>query len=368
MDIAEHPFFENVDESQKDELIKLAQIESYPTETMIFEQGSLTDGFYLVLEGEVAFLKKIPGAEFRAVGYSSEGSSFGEIGLFTGDPRAVRAESRGEVVIAKIAGPAFVDFIKNAPGRIDNILESVVRHLNETTRHYMEDMLKQEKMAVVGTMVNTIIHDFKNPFCLISLASQLLMQLHDDEKTQKLCTNIEDQIQRMVGMAEELNGFSKGHHDLHVSQVDLHGLIERFKELNFPFFQDEKVKIEFDVPNLEIEGEENKLIRVLQNLVGNALDAFEDRGGAINVTGEMEGDNTLLLKVSDNGNGIPEEIRHHFFEAFVTFGKSKGTGLGSAIVKSIVEAHGGSISFQTENGKGTTFFVRLPIRQAVPHA
>jgi len=164
-------------------------------------------------------------------------------------------------------------------------------------------------------------------------------------------------------MAEELNGFSKGHHDLKVTQVDLHGLFERFKELNFPFFQDENVKIEIEVPNLEIEGEENKLIRVLQNLVGNALDAFEDRGGVIKVTGELENDDTLLLIVADNGNGIPEEIQHHFFEAFVTFGKSKGTGLGSAIVKSIVEAHGGSIEFETETGKGTKFFVRLPIRQ-----
>jgi len=68
----------------------------------------------------------------------------------------------------------------------------------------------------------------------------------------------------------------------------------------------------------------------------------------------------MEIKVSDNGPGIPEEIRATVFDPFVTQGKKQGTGLGMAIVRSAVEAHDGTISFETEDGRGTTFIIRLP--------
>jgi signal transduction histidine kinase len=68
-----------------------------------------------------------------------------------------------------------------------------------------------------------------------------------------------------------------------------------------------------------------------------------------------------VLHVSDNGPGIPEELRDTLFDAFVTHGKKKGVGLGLAIAKSIVEAHSGTITFDTSMGQGTTFHVRLPV-------
>jgi signal transduction histidine kinase len=69
------------------------------------------------------------------------------------------------------------------------------------------------------------------------------------------------------------------------------------------------------------------------------------------------------IVISDNGKGIPEQIRNTLFEPFVTFGKTRGTGLGTAIVKSIVEAHHGRIRFETVTDKGTSFFITLPKTQ-----
>ena len=68
----------------------------------------------------------------------------------------------------------------------------------------------------------------------------------------------------------------------------------------------------------------------------------------------------MLISAIDNGPGIPESIRATLFEPFVTHGKSDGTGLGMAIVKKIIDAHGGTITFDTEEGKGTSFNVHLP--------
>ncbi len=363
MELSEHPFFNQVDNEQVDVLVSAAKIEHYPPDTIIFEQGSASEGLDLVLEGEVAFCKLMADGKSRVVGYSKEGTFFGEIGLFTGQPRALRAESRGKVVIANIRREALLGFFKRTDGPFDSILQSIISHLNETTRHYMDDMLRQEKLSMVGTMMNTIIHDFKNPFCLISLGAQLMAQMHTDERSQKLCRNIDAQITRMVDMAEELNAFSRGDQNLQIAPINLHQMIDRFEELNFPFFQNLKISVDISLPDIEIEGEENKLLRILQNLVGNAIDAFGEDSGKINITGEVKDDDMLHLTIADNGNGIPEEIRARFFEPFVTYGKSKGTGLGSAIVKSVVEAHGGKIHFETENGKGTSFFISLPLKQ-----
>lgn len=365
MDLREHPFFSTVDGEQIAALEQSTHVQDFASDSVIFEEGSPSDALFLLLEGEVAFCKQVPGGQFRAISYARPGEYFGEIGLFTGQPRALRAEARGAVKLAVVPRDALLTFIKGTPGPMDHILQSIINHLHATTRHYITDMLRQEKMSVVGTMINTIIHDFKNPFCLISLAAQLISSTHQDERTQKLCRNIEDQIQRMNGMAEEINEFSRGQQRLRLSRVRLRDIAERFRELNLPFFERPNIIVRFDIPDVELDAEENKLIRVFQNLIGNAIDALGESGGQIVISAEVEDSGQLLLKVADNGSGIPEEIRANFFEPFVTFGKKKGTGLGTAIVKSIVEAHGGKITFDT-GAQGTTFLIHLPLHQAVP--
>ena len=84
MEIADHPFFNKVNKEQIDSLISASNIETYPPDTMIFEQGSPSEGLDLVLEGEVAFCKLVDDNKTRVVGYSKAGTFFGEIGLFTG--------------------------------------------------------------------------------------------------------------------------------------------------------------------------------------------------------------------------------------------------------------------------------------------
>lgn len=364
MKLEEHPFFKDAKLDNIQLLMQEAEIHNVPSGKLIFEEGSPSDGLYLVLAGRVNFVKNLPGGDERLISFSEAGDFFGEIGLFTGDARSLRAQAGSDVQLAKIPRANLVSFIQNTPGPIEQILQSIINHLHHTTRHYIEDILRQEKMALVGNMVNSIIHDFKNPFTLISMGAQLIMKTHDDEQTVALCRNMEAQVRRMVDMANELSEFSKGEHKLRLEKVHTIRLLRRFKELNEPFFSHDSVVINLSADALEFEAEENKLLRVLQNLVSNAIDAFDrEVTGNVEVTIRDTGENELTITVADDGRGIPVEIRERFFEPFVTFGKSRGTGLGSAIVKSLVEAHGGSITFTTETGKGTSFTILLPKAQ-----
>lgn len=361
--LEEHPFFRGLSREDVQALAKTADVRPYESSAVIFNEGDESDALFLVLEGRVTFEKSIPGNNWRVISYAVAGDFFGEIGVLSGAPRALRASASGPAVVARLPSGQLREFIRRTPGPVDHLLQSIISHLHHTTRHYVDDMLQQEKMALVGNMVSSIIHDFKNPFTLISLGSQMISTLHPDAKTQKLCANMGKQIQRMVDMANEVSEFSKGVHSFKPSRVEMFALLVKFRELNEPYFQKEHVKIELKCDPVVLEAEENKLLRVLQNLVGNAIDACEDKkDGKVLIEVHDRGENCELT-ITDNGKGIPEQIRNNLFEPFVTYGKTGGTGLGTAIVKSVVEAHKGRIRFETVTGKGTTFFVQLPKTQ-----
>jgi signal transduction histidine kinase len=104
--------------------------------------------------------------------------------------------------------------------------------------------------------------------------------------------------------------------------------------------------------------DETRLTRCLANIIKNAKEALGDEG-TITIQFRESG-SELQVSISDSGPGIPEAIRSRIFEPFVTYGKKNGTGLGMAIAKSTVDAHGGRIWLESETGKGTTFHVVLP--------
>ena len=362
MEFTKHPFFRGFRKAELENLKRVTEVETFQAEDIIFEEGHPSKELYLVLEGEVAFVKKLDNGKEQIISRAEPGDIFGEVGLFTGEPRSLAAVAYNQSSVAIVPKGALLDFIKNTPGPVDLILQGIVGHLHHTTRHYIEDMLKTEKMAVVGAMMNTIIHDFKNPFTLISLGAQVIMQRHSDERTQQICRNIEEQVRRMVDMANEIADYSRGQQSLEFTPINLKKLFQRFKDLNYPFFQKDDIEFNLEIEDVTIEAEENKLIRVLQNLTSNAIDSFEDRGGVVTIIARRKNDGAEII-IRDNGVGVPEQIRDKIFEPFVTFGKSGGTGLGTAIVKSIIDAHRGTIRFETSIRNGTTFFIWLPKHQ-----
>jgi signal transduction histidine kinase len=104
----------------------------------------------------------------------------------------------------------------------------------------------------------------------------------------------------------------------------------------------------------------DRLQRAIINILSNAEDATPS-GGEIRVNASTN-DGLLIFRIKDTGAGIPEDIRSKIFEPFATFGKRRGTGLGLAITRRIVEEHFGEIHFESELGKGTTFFIKIPLR------
>ena len=113
-----------------------------------------------------------------------------------------------------------------------------------------------------------------------------------------------------------------------------------------------------DIPaSLTATGDAHLMQRVFTNLITNAVQAMP-KGGELAIDATADG-RALVVHIHDTGDGVPENMKDMLFSPLTT-GKAKGTGLGLAVVKRIVEAHNGTITFESEEGKGTTFTVTLP--------
>ena len=110
---------------------------------------------------------------------------------------------------------------------------------------------------------------------------------------------------------------------------------------------------------VELEVDTPALLRALRNLTANSLEAMPD-GGTLRVETAREGDE-VVIRISDTGVGIPDEVADRLFEPFVTSGKRRGTGLGLAIVQKVIDDHDGTIEVSKPQGAGTAFTLRLPL-------
>ncbi len=367
MRLSDHPFFGNLSETQKLSLVKDVEELSFEDKEIIFEENSPSDAVYLILSGSVEFCKNREEEQVEQVISSSpSGSYFGEIGILTKERRSLTARAQGPARVARVPAPLVEALLVRANDPLGNILSSVIRHLQSTTNHYISEIEKQEKLALVGMMMSSVLHDFRNPFSLINMATHLIRKkATNPEDISRFCTTIEVQLDRMTSMMNDIISFSKGGESLDLQEIELAELSRSLEESCAHLFKKEGVMIHFNFGDGRFDGDLNKLIRALQNLLSNAVEAIQQtkQPGSIELCAKVDGEEVLFI-VSDTGPGIPDAIKERFFEPFVTFKKQGGTGLGSAITKSIVEAHDGAIDFKSSACSGTTFTIRLPLSQS----
>jgi signal transduction histidine kinase len=249
------------------------------------------------------------------------------------------------------------------------LVPAVRRELHEAAQRRafaeMQEQLRQaERLKSVGELMASIIHDLSNPLqTILGLAEALKNGQLPDEKRAKHADTIEREVELIVGMRRDILEFTRGKLQISHDVIDIASLVREFVETYSPVCAACGVTLSWSISPRAgcapvIDGDSVKLRRVLQNLLTNARDAMPS-GGRVTL-GVSCDDSSVAIEVTDNGAGIPQEIRDSLFTPFVSQGKSEGTGLGLAIVKQIVESHGGTVSFVTEECVGTTFKLTFP--------
>lgn len=225
-----------------------------------------------------------------------------------------------------------------------------------------QELVNNERLAVIGRMASSIIHDIKNPMTTIKAYAQVLRKKIGEGEAIQLVDEVIRQIDRLVNMAQEILDFSRGVTSLNFSKIKLGDFLDGVIAFLARDFERNKIEIEKNLEfDDEVEMDVDKMTRVVFNIAHNSRDAMPEGGKFIIKT--WREDNFFFMQFTDTGKGMPEEVKKKIFEPFVTYGKKHGTGLGMAITKKIVTEHKGDIFVESELGKGTTITIKLPLTQ-----
>jgi len=246
--------------------------------------------------------------------------------------------------------------------------ETLGQAFNEMSRKLKEGralLVQSAKMGAVGQMAAGVVHEIGQPLTSISGLIDLLKISNPTEESKKHLDLMKSEMDRLVGIISRFKTFARVSEEKMVP-LSLNQVVEGTAALLAHQMEMKHMDCVVDkAQNLPaIMGDQNSLQQVLINLMINAVDALEEKKGGsrtIHVSTSLEGDN-VILRIADNGPGIPEEMQERIFDPFFTTKKEgKGTGLGLAIIGSILNQHGAHVSVESEVGSGTTFVITFPV-------
>ena len=241
---------------------------------------------------------------------------------------------------------------------IDIIAQKILRAVD--LHDLRERLFHQERLSAVGQMMSTIVHDLRNPINSINGFLEFLLEEDiSPEEKEEYSQIMKLELQSITQMTSEILDFARGKTSILPRKIGVGDIIKRFQPQAEQLFRDSGIQFHIENKSTKLlYADIDKLIRVFYNIAKNAKEAMGKKGDFYFKVSNRNGE--VIFELSDNGPGIPDEIKGRLFESFVTSGKERGTGLGLAIVKKIIDEHHGGIEMHTSKEKGTTFVVKLP--------
>lgn len=261
---------------------------------------------------------------------------------------------------------------------LSRLILSVYRALHESEQRAelhktQERAVEQERLGALGQMASGIAHDFSNALTPVLGYSELLTNhpevLEERDKLKHFLNMINMSAKDAMRIVNNLRDFYRKREKIEkLVPVDVKEIVEQVIFLTQPRWKGQSqangvtihVKTQLG-PTPVIQANDSGLREALTNIIFNAVDAMPS-GGTITARTRTEGENAVI-EISDTGQGMSEEVRHHCFEPFYSTKGRGGTGMGLAMVYGFVQRHEGTIEAQSEPGKGTTFVIRLPKRE-----
>lgn len=348
-----HEIFDRV--SREIELLTFAH------DQVVFEENEPGDCVYLIAEGSVKISKRGRGGRQETLAYLAANDYFGEMALVDGGRRSAQATAVGSTILGRIGLQTWGLLLKLDPQAIlSNFTRSVTQRLRANNQHFIEEMLRNERLSLLGTTVSSIAHDMNNPICCIMSACEVIRRATRDELGEQMTAIICDSVKSMEAMTRELVDYSRGQTQLNLGLASIPELVNQLE----PDFDKCRVGCEVQI-DVEFTGsvmvDRHRILRVFKNLLKNAREAMKaGNPNVLHFVVRKLGSSNLEFEVSDTGHGIKSELLPKIFEPFVSEGKSSGCGLGLAISKAVVEAHKGTITVRSSEA-GTTFTITLPL-------
>ena len=248
--------------------------------------------------------------------------------------------------------------ITNRQGAVDYVVGTGI---DVTLLNQIQEQLRRtERIAELGTLASGMAHEIGTPMNVILGRAEYLMDRVKEEPIKKGLQTIVTQVERITKVMNQLLAFAR-RKPPERGPLDLKDIVNDSLELFCERLTKSGVTVELALDDHcpAAQADADQMSQVMINLIMNALQAMED-GGILRIEMAQDGE-MVRLTVADTGHGIPPEALKRIFEPFFTtkeFGK--GTGLGLTVVKGIIEEHQGTITVESEEGRGTKFTIRLP--------
>jgi two-component system, NtrC family, sensor histidine kinase AtoS len=281
--------------------------------------------------------------------------------------KGIATPDMGNLSVHKRNGHSFPAHIKILPVERDGVVIAMMIFVNDVTDYEQIRIRTQqlEHRAILGEMMAVFAHEVRNPINNIFTGLQLLTsRFPDDEQIQDLINRMTQDYYRLNHLMESVLTYARAS-GAQNEEINLDMFIQRILDRWRPKLAKARVEAKYFkasevIP--KVYGDPRTLEQVFTNLISNAVEAMSRTGGSLTVRlafiENYAGSPHVEVDISDNGPGIPDELKDHIFEPFVT-NKSSGTGLGLAIVKNIITSHKGTIEVKSFPG-GTLFQVYLP--------
>jgi PAS domain S-box-containing protein len=244
-------------------------------------------------------------------------------------------------------------------------LSAICKDVTEE-RQLREQVLQAEKLRAVGEMAAGIAHNFNNVLTTILTRAQLLaLQVSDTRGLQRGLDLIAQAASDGAAIVRRLQKLARGPGTSEVIALDLNALVQEVVETTQPVWHDYarregrpvEVRLEF-TPVPQITARAAELREVLTNLLLNAVEAMP-QGGQLTLRTWADG-GMVCVAVSDTGVGMTAEVQQRLFDPFFTTKGARGTGLGLSVSQALIKGHQGTLTVDSEPGRGTTFVIRLP--------
>jgi signal transduction histidine kinase len=355
--------FSDLPAADVEDVARVAREISFGTDQTIFKEGDPGDGIYIVKEGLISISAIVATGESRVLTKVGPGELFGEMAVLDHNPRSAGAMAAEPSVVYFIERKELMCLFDRTPRLAAALVRDISRRLRDFNRQYVREVLESERLALVGRFASSIVHDLKNPLNIIGISADMAcMPTSTPESRQVSKVRIRKQVDRISNMVNELLEFAQGANtNIVLARVEFNRFIQQLIDEIQPEVSLKSVTIEYvnQPPAVAVKASPQRLARVFHNLIGNATDAMPS-GGKIQLRFETV-DQKVVTEIEDSGKGIAPEIADRLFQAFATYGKANGTGLGLTICKKIVQDHHGAIYAKNSPNGGAIFGFSLPI-------
>jgi signal transduction histidine kinase len=227
-----------------------------------------------------------------------------------------------------------------------------------------DQLIQSEKLAGIGVLASGVAHEINNPLSGIIGMAELAMDDDDPENKKAYLADILTCAQRISEITKGLRSYSRISKQEEQVPMDVNEVLESSLKMVHMTTKTSPVEVVKKLEPVEkIEAGSGEIQQVFTNLVTNAFQAMDGKGGKLILSTRQLKD-FVEVKVTDNGGGIPQKFLNKIFDPFFTTKKQgEGTGLGLNIVYRIITKYEGTIDVESQEGVGTTFIIRFPVRR-----